>query len=369
MFFGLLLLEVALRAFDLHVHLNKVWRWHATLGWTQDHSQTFEYEFDGSPVRGTFNSLGFRDVEHEWTKPAGTRRIVVLGDSFCEAIQVNLDQTFFGRLETMLDARQEGDWEVINLGVGDWGQGQQLIALRDIGLRFAPDIVVCQVFPLNDIGNNGIDLYGLCKSHNDIYRPYFVERDGELVEARPHPLLHQLRRVSRVFQNVELAYYGLAWSWQSGDDSEKWRARAREAGFQGLSPLLHTFVPDAEQPPAVQRSWRVTELLLERMAGMCREHDIAFVSVVIAWEGRLSDVWPRFARNHVPSVMDPDYPERRLGALFERLKVPAVLMKPIFEADLARFHPTRESHLGPGGHEMVAEALLETLVENGLLAR
>jgi hypothetical protein len=39
------------------------------------------------------NSAGFRDREHSIEKQAGTRRVVLLGDSFLEAIQVPFDRS------------------------------------------------------------------------------------------------------------------------------------------------------------------------------------------------------------------------------------------------------------------------------------
>lgn len=64
------------------------------------------------------NSAGFHDVEHALVKSHGVYRILVLGDSYIEGLQVPIEQNFVRQLERMV-----GDWitekqvEVINLGV------------------------------------------------------------------------------------------------------------------------------------------------------------------------------------------------------------------------------------------------------------
>jgi hypothetical protein len=51
------------------------------------------------------NSLGFRGPEFSIEKERGVFRIAVLGDSFIEAKQVDLDKTFCHRLEGLLNER------------------------------------------------------------------------------------------------------------------------------------------------------------------------------------------------------------------------------------------------------------------------
>src|SRR3984893_12095503 len=59
------------------------------------------YQREGeSDVR--INSDGLRDREHTKAKPADTVRIALLGDSFAEAMQVPLEQTFWSLMERRL---------------------------------------------------------------------------------------------------------------------------------------------------------------------------------------------------------------------------------------------------------------------------
>ena len=72
----------------------------------------------------TINSAGLRDQEHFLTNPGNAYRIAVLGDSYSEAFQVDLADTFWSVMERDLGACPplEGRTvEAINFGVSGLG--------------------------------------------------------------------------------------------------------------------------------------------------------------------------------------------------------------------------------------------------------
>ncbi|MBI4206766.1 MAG: SGNH/GDSL hydrolase family protein [Betaproteobacteria bacterium] len=123
------------------------------------------------------NSRGWRDREHAVNKPEREYRIAVLGDSFAEALQVDLKDTFWSLLPERL-ARcglESGKRiEAINLGVSGYGTAQQLLTLRRRVWEYAPDLVLVAFFPGNDVRNNSRAL------EPDRLRPFFVIKDGQL---------------------------------------------------------------------------------------------------------------------------------------------------------------------------------------------
>ena len=91
---------------------------------------------------GASNSLGYRDREHEVEKPAGTYRVVVIGDSIAAGLKVE-------RFEDTLPPLLEGELreagvpaEVISLAVSGYNTRQEVETLRDKGLAFDPDLVL-----------------------------------------------------------------------------------------------------------------------------------------------------------------------------------------------------------------------------------
>src|SRR4029079_12098265 len=95
MAFGLLLgvvvLEVGLRFAGFHPassHPDPI------LGYRFGRGQRWVHVGEEGKSEGRFNSAGWRDAEHALAKPAGTTRILVLGDSYVAAFQVPLASTF-----------------------------------------------------------------------------------------------------------------------------------------------------------------------------------------------------------------------------------------------------------------------------------
>jgi hypothetical protein len=102
--------------------------------------------FAGVPAR--INSLGFRDTrEYSLTKPAGTFRIMVLGDSVTFGHGALYETTYPYLLEQRLrEWRPDVKWEVWNLGVPGYNTAQELAYLNEIGERYAPDLVIVGFF-------------------------------------------------------------------------------------------------------------------------------------------------------------------------------------------------------------------------------
>ncbi len=91
------------------------------------------------------NSLGFKDTEPVLDKPAGSKRVLVLGDSITE------QRAYVDMLERLLQERSTVPVDVWNMGVTGYSVLNELELLRHRGLDFEPDLVVLQLC-LNDFG-------------------------------------------------------------------------------------------------------------------------------------------------------------------------------------------------------------------------
>ncbi len=121
-------------------------------------------------VEMRINSQGIRsDREFSLEKPSNVYRIVLLGDSFFMGYEVELEDSVAWLLEKNLHGRGVNA-EVINLAVSGFGTAENLIALRERGLAFQPDLVIMQWHQSDPADNLRSNLFGIS--------------DGRLVEKQ-----------------------------------------------------------------------------------------------------------------------------------------------------------------------------------------
>ncbi|MBI5504734.1 MAG: SGNH/GDSL hydrolase family protein [Deltaproteobacteria bacterium] len=98
------------------------------------------------------NSEGFRGPEYAKTKPPGTFRIEMIGDSFTMGSGVRVEQAYPALVESALNAAGEARrYEVLNLGLSGLSlRGIIEQRLLPVGLAYDPDMLVYG-FTVNDL--------------------------------------------------------------------------------------------------------------------------------------------------------------------------------------------------------------------------
>ncbi len=86
----------------------------------------------------TVNALGFRGPEVQQTKPASTRRIIILGDSTVYGHGVADDEVF----SALVDSQLGSDVQVLNLGTPGYSSAQSLNLMTMRGWDLSPDLVI-----------------------------------------------------------------------------------------------------------------------------------------------------------------------------------------------------------------------------------
>ena len=106
--------------------------------------------YEITPGRCGANSRGFIDREHAVPKPAGIRRLLVIGDSVAQGHGVGDGEAFPARVARTLDeGRPAPVHEVVLLTRSGYSTSQQLRLLETEAARYEPDVVIWS-YVLND---------------------------------------------------------------------------------------------------------------------------------------------------------------------------------------------------------------------------
>ncbi|MGR8947819.1 MAG: SGNH/GDSL hydrolase family protein [Gammaproteobacteria bacterium] len=213
-------------------------------------------------ARVATNSLAMRDAQRNQDSTPNTFHIAVMGDSYTEALQVPLEDTFTFRSEQIL-ALTSGNRrvQVLNFGMSGAGPLQQLIRHELDASAFEPDVSVF-VIGVNDFLNQELS--------NDSSGPAYVGNSAqELQIGRQYQTL--------LTHRIQHEWYGRLFFWLM-DHSRIARAaflkyRVGDASFQ--APNQERNVPSCssstamlkkhqnlwidEQPP--HRFWRLQKYL------------------------------------------------------------------------------------------------------------
>ncbi len=290
------------------------------------------------------NSRGLRDVEHSLSKPPYTYRIVVLGDSYAEALQVRLEDSFPRLLESMLQNRigTTRRIEVINLGVSGFGTDQELLALRHYGLSYDPDLVILAFLTGNDVRNNYPSLETAANGKPNP-KPYFVlDERGRLVLKRPLS-----PEQTPLWKRIGSRFYTYNWISERIE-----RLRLQQKGPVDNGVYL------ARYSPEWKNAWRVTEALIAEIARESASAGAKFLLVSLTDPMQLS---PRQG----PSL-DTEKPVRILRDIARRQSIEYLPLLPRFKEamkangwQLSDLHFPCDGHWTPLGHRLAAEAITE----------
>jgi lysophospholipase L1-like esterase len=266
------------------------------------------------------SSQGLRDREYDAAHPPNTTRIVVLGDSVTFGPGVLAEETFSKQLEHRLNGLGDGRrYEVINTGVIGYNTIQERARLERVGLQFQPDVVVL-TFVVNDL----LDTFSIFDHQ---YEP-----GGALA-----PLKKWLRRNSRLYR----FYQNVSWRLEGELRRD----------------------PNQPEPPRDRQRVLEREAEIGRIARISRDNGAKFLLVL--YPDNLANLVSPDASGRQVTVRDElvgfaarnGFPTRDLTEALGDVRDPR-----------ARVMRLREDpHPSPSGHRAIADALLSSLQEAGLL--
>jgi hypothetical protein len=260
------------------------------------------------------NRYGFRDGEFSVRKPAGTTRVIAVGDSFTAAMGIAEDERYTERLEAALRSRR-GPAEVLNFANPGAEIDDHVETLRRAVLPAAPDFILLQWY-VNDFE----------------------------IDKRGHPRTRHLVpfRAAHAALFAHSAFYALLdqqWAWL--------QVRL------GLTPSYEDYMRERYADPAGEGSRRA----MQELHAFLRTAKEAGVPVAVV-------LFP-----HLDARMGADDPfatldERVCEACAEE-SVPCIDLREVFSDYADRIELLRvnrfDHHASAHAHRLAAERLLEVL--------
>lgn len=323
-------------------------------------------------IRIDHHGLRGRDIPYE---RSAAQRILVLGDSFVEGFQVDVEQTAVARVERALNAPAPPGTrvEVLNGGVSGWSTDNALEYFLAEGRRFHPDTVVLAFDTFNDVMESSRPLVTNMRAYPD--KPYFALRDGRLVRTNsPLPTPPLAWRAAVALHRALAPYSALAR--RIGRVSTVWRY------LQGV-PSPPPEAIDAhpwqvylrDYPEPWREAWRITRGLILRLRQAAAANGARFVVFVVNGREEVSPARMKTAVDLHPDLaagVDPDKPNRLLVRFLQRRGIPVIApldeFRAAFGTDGRPGFYDADIHWTAAGHALAAERLARGLVDLGLVA-
>ena len=373
----LVFLDLGLKALDIRplpIGMGALWELDDELGWRfrPGIEGWVTKPDDDVEVWVTINASGLRDSEYSSPPSQGTKRILILGDSFSAALEVELKETFHELLEEKLNgSANDLRYEVINTGVSGYGTAQELLYYRRLGKLFQPDLVLL-AFVDNDVVDN---------SYLDPSRdaPVFIrDAAGDLqlrTASGQGPGIGQtiktwLRQNTRLYP-VTMSYIHRVFPStlpQAGGQGEGTESRQPKEPSE-INPILGLLQTPISA--AYEQAWAITEDLVLATRDEARAEDACFAVIVVPSHYQVDRIWEEY----LPEVLATNDYEWNRTAVSERLSkllsmqgIPFLDLTPLFRERANSggedLYLLNDGHWNVDGHKLAAEAIYPWILDN-----
>jgi lysophospholipase L1-like esterase len=309
-------------------------------GWALAPGQYLIKSNAGDDILYQINEQGLRNPPIQTQKPANTFRVIILGDSISEGLEVSSDRTFVRQLELILQEKYpDHSIEVINAGTSDYSTEQEWLWLREEGVNYGPDLVILQWY-LND------------------WRSF---SSPPAVVASLHNVL--IGRSAAYSSYFLLSRRGMA-QWQVEDVAFRFRFRQGFLAHDWVndSEALTTLIEDASEDWG--GAWDKTKLRLSqsfilKMQNLADAHNFDFMLALFPVSVQVE--------TELETRQDLNFPQQQMLDFANQNSIPVIDLLTTLRKNKKQELFLDQAHYTPTGHKLIAETLAFLLEEMGLI--
>jgi len=329
------------------------------LGWKLKPKTSYLYHLKEGTVRVTYNSKGWRDIEHSQVKnPPGTIRIAILGDSFMEGYSVGDNDYFARRLENLFN-KESKKAEVFNFGVGGYGPLQYYLTFEHAVKPYHPNLVLVGIYLGNDIINSSYELESM--------QPY----GQKTVDSRPFLYSQKQSQFKVIIKNYDKAVR--VYKRQRVYNSSVLYRTLRRVYGQRIAPIFSTQEKENKQTgvtskldhcKAYKEAWNTFERILRKLKTETAKANVTLVLFSVPE----FDFLTHPQENGCSGAL----PREKLSLLANKTGIPYINLYPNFEDEMSKngtasVFRASDLHWNEHGHALAARIVYKALRDRNLV--
>lgn len=337
---------------------------------------TYDVESDRE-VLIKINSLGYRNPEFSKSKPKGTYRILVLGDSFAINVAMEEDSLHTRILEKMLNdsfSKTNLKYEVVNCGyVCGYSPDAYIAYMQNEGFALEPNLVIMQYFVRNDFSDlmetetieveNGLP--SKVKFHSTKLtdegrirqkRVKFSYVIPVLCESHLFIIMYEKMIVPLFTKCAQLVYpnYEVRGAWYP----------------EHYSSFKYKDLYSATMPSSLDSAFTYSMNLVKDFDQLCKQKSVDFLFFLVPTGVQMrEDTWVNIFQNEIPYEKNPDlvYPQYRAVTTLNKLGVD--ILNPLKEyrvraaSETLYLMPNKDGHWNAKGSKLTSEILFNKILK------
>jgi lysophospholipase L1-like esterase len=340
-------------------------------------AHAYMYDVNGNIVYDNiieYNGKGYRGPEVPYEKPDDVYRILIMGDSFVEAIQVPYEQTFQAQLQERLSEHDTADrrYEVVAMGRTGWGTVHETVYYQVEGYKYNADLVIL-MFYINDVADN-FPRFFYPNVNNTNFDFVFGQDSIQILDTNEEPLPPNRPRLLYNALPEFLKQSKLARLFIRMADPPI-PVQTPGGVMTRVHPQFYIYVSD---PPVegYDDGWDKTADALDILANSVEENggQLAVVPIFLG-QDMVTSVSNWFPAMTEGWQWDAGLPDQMLAQIFEGSDVMLWPTRPYFEAYADEvggevynlLYLPEDGHFNALGHEATYEAVYGWLVEAGVV--